>query len=183
MVASDAYIDNISRDRSGELDPRILQNNFIDRTTTTGYCFKDWFGCTECPSQWFTDTTFRGAFGATLWNADWTFLHESGMLIRLQDNAIKHGLQAGAARNRGMALYARTTGSTIEASYTLSESAPVTISLVDAAGKQIRVLPRQRKNAGMHRVSLSTEGLAPGVYMAILRTPAGSSNARCLITK
>ncbi|MFV1980432.1 MAG: T9SS type A sorting domain-containing protein, partial [Rhodothermia bacterium] len=57
----------------------------------------------------------------------------------------------------------------------IPEASEVKISLFDLLGSEVRTLVRGRVAAGIHEIELSSEGLAPGVYL--IRLEAGGRTA------
>ncbi|MFN3875312.1 MAG: hypothetical protein ACK4L7_05315, partial [Flavobacteriales bacterium] len=60
----------------------------------------------------------------------------------------------------------------------LSEPGPVEAKLLDAQGRTALVLRSMARHKGPHEIACGLEGLAPGVYVALVTTPSGIFSAR-----
>ena len=65
----------------------------------------------------------------------------------------------------------------------LAETVDARLSLFDAQGRRVRVVHDGALAAGRHDLSLSTAGLAPGVYVLRLESAVGSGVARLAIAR
>lgn len=55
--------------------------------------------------------------------------------------------------------------------YTLGQPGPVTVTLRDGLGREVRELETGARGAGTHTVQVAAEGLSAGVYFVEVRTP------------
>jgi len=74
-----------------------------------------------------------------------------------------------------------TSATTLE--YELATAATVSLEVVDAIGRRIAVLVDGEQPAGLHRIDWTPTGLAPGVYLGVLRTNGHVSTQRMLLTR
>ena len=72
-LLSAAFAGNLNR----IADPGVHANDQYYSVLPTGNVFDD---LAQVPGTWFDVTTFKGAFYTYLWIADWTLLHESGLV-------------------------------------------------------------------------------------------------------
>ncbi|MFY8000205.1 MAG: T9SS type A sorting domain-containing protein, partial [Candidatus Kapaibacteriota bacterium] len=56
-------------------------------------------------------------------------------------------------------------------SYTLKETAEVHVSIVNVFGQTLQTLTAKRLLPGDYDINISTEGIPPGAYFLVLRTP------------
>jgi hypothetical protein len=68
-------------------------------------------------------------------------------------------------------------------SYELSVDAPVTLSVLDVRGREVRTLVDGREAAGLHVVRFDAGDLPPGVYFVHLRAGAASQSQRVVLLK
>ncbi len=62
--------------------------------------------------------------------------------------------------------------------YHLDNPGEVSFTLYDLQGRRVRSLPSQRMPQGMHTTSINLSGLAPGIYLLRMTTPAGILSRR-----
>ena len=74
-----------------------------------------------------------------------------------------------------------TTATTLE--YELAMAATVSLTVYDAIGRRVAVLADGDRSAGLHRVEWTANGLAPGVYLGVLRAGGHVATQRMILTR
>lgn len=68
-------------------------------------------------------------------------------------------------------------------SYQLSRRTPVTLTLYDLQGRQVRVLDAGSRDQGRHRITLDGSGLSSGLYFYRLVVDQTTTQKRLLLIK
>ncbi len=71
----------------------------------------------------------------------------------------------------------------VELSFTLDREEKVELSIYDVSGKRVEVLRDELLQAGEHRVIWNSDGAASGLYLAQLKTQAGTVSTKLLLSK
>ena len=88
--------------------------------------------------------------------------------------------------NDGLSLYltqnpASNTGTSL--SYTLQNGGPVQVELMDALGRDVRMLQNGHASAGQNSISIDPKTLAPGTYFIRVEAPGMSAMRKLVITR
>jgi hypothetical protein len=67
--------------------------------------------------------------------------------------------------------------------FTIAHPVAVSIEILDAIGRRVRLIHRASMGAGSHAETLDAGGLAPGVYCAVLRAGAASAMRTIILTR
>ena len=63
-------------------------------------------------------------------------------------------------------------------SYTLSQTTPIRISVIDLTGRIVMNAVNESENKGIEQHELDVNSLAPGIYLLNFMTDKGSFNSR-----
>jgi photosystem II stability/assembly factor-like uncharacterized protein len=114
--------------------------------------------------------------------------HANGVVQKLRVNPLLSTGAPDAAVPAGIAVSAGypnpvRAGAAVAVPFRIDRSMHVRITLHNAAGFSLGTIVDRRLDAGRHQVSVSTEGLAPGVYFYTLSGGAHMSTGRVVVTR
>ena len=73
--------------------------------------------------------------------------------------------------------------STTRLRYSLTEAAPMSLTVYDASGRRVAIVAEGLRRAGGHEETFNTLGLATGAYTVQLRTPGGATSQRLMVVR
>jgi len=78
-------------------------------------------------------------------------------------------------------VYPNPVLSTVAISYSLEESADVSVSIFDVYGKLLKMLADEVQDAGFHTAAWNTEGTPPGIYFCLIRVGKSKSTQKFIV--
>jgi hypothetical protein len=93
------------------------------------------------------------------------------------------GVEAFTADNANMNLFPNPATDKATLSFSLTNSANVQVSIVDALGRTVANVVNSKMDKGQQTLDISTANYAPGVYNVIIKTDAGTATQRLTVTK
>jgi hypothetical protein len=140
-----------------------------------------WLGSTKSyPGSYYKQWDF------STYNNAWTNGSSFNKMIRLNinnhDNRVDGILNQGLAASLGQNYPNPFSGET-HISYSLSQSARVSIRITDITGKTLRILEQGSRPAGEHNVTIDNSGLDAGIYFYTLQAGETRITKRMMVTR
>jgi len=110
----------------------------------------------------FTQTDYRGAFGANNWAIGWTAISQLGILDNTATSVENIDQPVSVKLNQN---YPNPFNPTTNISFELDFAQYVTLEVYDVTGRKVRTLVNGVQSAGVNTVSFDASGFASGVYM------------------
>jgi hypothetical protein len=143
----DPVLRGISRTTNNELDPRPHSHSpafTVARATA--------------PSNWFSTTSYIGAFGETNWAKHWTALDANGYFGDFTTDAKEIGFETSVVK-----VYPNPTSGNATIALQLDALSTVDIRLFDITGKLVKVVAKNQVLSGNQNISVSN--LKNGMYL------------------
>ena len=93
------------------------------------------------------------------------------------------GINNVFGNNSNFDLYPNPTSANATVSFNLQEASDVSVQVVDMVGHVVNTVPAQFMNAGSQKMTVSTQGLASGIYNVRVTTKDGSATKRLTIVR
>ena len=156
---ADPMLAGISRTTDGGLDPR------------PGTGSPALSGAMTIDDNFFTPTSYVGAFGSENWLANWTALDDLGYigdLVAIESDA-NENLPVNYSLSQN---YPNPFNPTTKIQFSLPESAHVQVNIYNILGQLVTALVDQEMSAGNYTVDFNAENLSSGIYFYTMK--AGS---------
>lgn len=121
----------------------------------------------------FTQTTYRGAFGSTRWDLPWANYNPQGFVTGVKDVDVA-SVPSDFVLHQN---YPNPFNPTTIINYSLPRSADVTLKVYDMLGREISTLVDEYQGAGTHKVTFDARNLSSGMYLYRFST-GGSHEVR-----
>jgi hypothetical protein len=110
----------------------------------------------------FTQTTYRGAFGSTRWDLPWANYNPQGFVTGIEEEANASIIPASLVLYQN---YPNPFNPSTVIAYSLPQASDVTLKVYDMLGREVRTLIGGFQEAGIHRAVFDSRYLSSGVYL------------------
>lgn len=173
-VIVDPQLTNISRVNAfgqltdGVIDPRPMAGG--PAYTTDAHDPADTF---------YTDVNYLGAFGNVNWLGEWSYLYQEGLITAIQEQVDLQEQDYQLNQN-----VPNPASGITRFSFYLPQTQQVSLMVNDVTGKEmVSLIGNKTLTAGDHTLELNVADLKPGIYFYTLRTAAGATTAKMVVTE
>jgi hypothetical protein len=170
-VYADPGIAGISRTNDGGLDPRINGD---------GAAFG---GAVSIDDEFFTPTSYRGAFGSTTnWAEGWTALSDNGYFGNLVSDVDDID---GFVENKTLKLFPNpANGGVLNIELDLEETKRISLTITDMNGRLVKSISNsQNYISGKYRLAVNIDGLPRGYYTVNVVADKGIFSNKLIVSK
>jgi len=127
----------------------------------------------------FTQTTYRGAFGSTRWDLPWANYNPQGFATSVEEDEVS-SIPSSFILHQN---YPNPFNPSTVISYTLPQASDVMLKVYDMLGREVRTLVDGFQEAGTHRTVFDSRYLSSGIYFYRISAGAHHTARTMLLLK